>query len=105
MRPKHRTAVLTAAVLALGAFPAAAGASVTQELQASGSVERVATRFYPNYHFVASCDQYTPRRFWCDVSGTFGDCYRQGHASVRRTTGRNGWSTNHVTFNLPRSCF
>jgi hypothetical protein len=104
VRPLYRIAALAAAMLILAALPAAAGASVTQELQASGSVERIATRHYPHYDFVASCDQYSARRFWCSVSGTSGNCYRQGHASVRRAGTRRNW-INWVTLRLHRSCF
>jgi hypothetical protein len=91
MSLKHLTAALAATIALAGTAAAApaAHASVGQELQAGGVVERLASRHWRSYDFIAACDQYSRGRFWCDVSGQSGDCYRQGHADVKRSVRRD----------------
>jgi hypothetical protein len=101
---RHLTVALIA-VVALAAIPAAANASVSDELAASNKVERVATRYYPRYDFTASCDQEGRGYFWCDVIGQNDDCFMQGHASVRmRRNGRytDWWTTLRA---MNRDCY
>lgn len=106
MSIRHLTAALAATLTLTALAPAAAHASVSQELRAGGVVERMATRHYPRYDFVASCDQYANGRFWCMVSGQSGDCWRQGHASVRLTgSPRRGWDWWVTLRGLDQQCF
>lgn len=74
--------IVIAAAVAAGVAAPSAQASIGAELAAGDRVERKLTRSYPGYDFLAVCDQYRARRFWCDFSGTKGDCFRTGHARV-----------------------
>jgi hypothetical protein len=83
------------------AVPATAGASIRDELAAANMVERNATHEWPRYNFVANCDQESRTRFWCDVIGQSGNCYWEGHASVRM--GRRYWWVQ--LRGMDRSCY
>jgi hypothetical protein len=106
VRPRNLIAVLGAIVALAAIIPAAASASLSQELWAGNKIEQYATRHYPGYDFVANCDQEGRNHFWCTVIGQRGQCFWQGHGEItitRRTRWQTYWRWSLPGFN--RNCF
>jgi hypothetical protein len=107
VRSRNLTAVLGAIVALTAIIPAAASASLNDEIWLGSKVEQIATHRYRGFDFVAACNQVGRRSYWCDVSGTRGHCFEQGHAEGRIThydrTGRSWWTIGLRSMN--RTCF
>ena len=83
MNPLQKRLALGLVAVSSLAMPATAQADFMAEMKAAGKVERKVTRKHPGWNIVAACDQYGRRKFWCNYTGSKGDCFVTGKARVK----------------------